>query len=245
MTSASWQPDPTGRHEHRWWDGAGWTDDVADAGVSGTDPLHPPVHPGGPAAVHRTGMSRRAWAALIAGGVALVLGVAVLVVVLADSDDDAGSSTAPGTSGECGLITPDELGAAVGVEFADGAPIEEAGNPGCLWESTASPSEGLAGPMNVELFVFPLTAEDRRAFDDLAAEDANETVALGDLAVVRCDIEADVGPGCDAHGPLFVIQGDRYLGVELGNYSWPDDLTQDEVLDALVEIGAAALARSQ
>jgi hypothetical protein len=33
-----WQPDPTGRHQHRYWDGATWTDQVADAGGQSTDP---------------------------------------------------------------------------------------------------------------------------------------------------------------------------------------------------------------
>lgn len=37
-SEAGWQPDPTGRHEHRYWDGSKWTDNVADAGVSATDP---------------------------------------------------------------------------------------------------------------------------------------------------------------------------------------------------------------
>jgi hypothetical protein len=40
---ASWQPDPTGRHEYRWWDGASWTDSVADGGVTSTDPLSGPA----------------------------------------------------------------------------------------------------------------------------------------------------------------------------------------------------------
>lgn len=35
---AGWQPDPTGQHDHRYWDGTEWTDHVADAGVAGTDP---------------------------------------------------------------------------------------------------------------------------------------------------------------------------------------------------------------
>src|SRR5204862_1995792 len=35
---ASWQPDPTGKHDHRYWDGTQWTDNVADAGVAATDP---------------------------------------------------------------------------------------------------------------------------------------------------------------------------------------------------------------
>src|SRR5438045_3227866 len=38
---ASWQPDPTGRHQYRWWDGAGWTESVADDGRTSTDPVGP------------------------------------------------------------------------------------------------------------------------------------------------------------------------------------------------------------
>lgn len=34
----SWQPDPTGRHQYRWWDGLGWTDVVADHGIESRDP---------------------------------------------------------------------------------------------------------------------------------------------------------------------------------------------------------------
>jgi len=34
---AGWYPDPTGRHEHRFWDGGGWTINVADDGVAGID----------------------------------------------------------------------------------------------------------------------------------------------------------------------------------------------------------------
>ena len=37
--SGAWHPDPTGRHEHRWWNGTTWTDQVADGGVAATDPL--------------------------------------------------------------------------------------------------------------------------------------------------------------------------------------------------------------
>lgn len=34
-----WFRDPTGRHDHRWWDGAAWTGHVADAGVASSDAL--------------------------------------------------------------------------------------------------------------------------------------------------------------------------------------------------------------
>jgi hypothetical protein len=40
-----WHPDPTARHQYRYWDGADWTDDVADGGVTSTDPIResPPL----------------------------------------------------------------------------------------------------------------------------------------------------------------------------------------------------------
>ncbi len=38
---ANWHPDPMGRHQLRYWDGAVWTDHVSDNGVTGTDPLQP------------------------------------------------------------------------------------------------------------------------------------------------------------------------------------------------------------
>lgn len=34
-----WHPDPAGRHEHRYWDGATWSDQVSDGGVVAIDPL--------------------------------------------------------------------------------------------------------------------------------------------------------------------------------------------------------------
>jgi hypothetical protein len=43
-----WQADPTGRFEHRYWDGTQWTDNVSNAGVATTDPFTPAA-PEGPA----------------------------------------------------------------------------------------------------------------------------------------------------------------------------------------------------
>jgi len=36
-----WFADPTGRHAHRYWDGARWSAFVADGGVQAQDPLDP------------------------------------------------------------------------------------------------------------------------------------------------------------------------------------------------------------
>ena len=37
-TAPGWHPDPSGRWQVRWWDGAVWTDWVATGGQVGTDP---------------------------------------------------------------------------------------------------------------------------------------------------------------------------------------------------------------
>jgi hypothetical protein len=37
--AAGWLPDPSGRHEQRFWSGTAWTDHVTDGGVPGTDPF--------------------------------------------------------------------------------------------------------------------------------------------------------------------------------------------------------------
>lgn len=36
---AGWDPDPTGRHQLRYWDGVGWTQWVSDFDVLGQDPM--------------------------------------------------------------------------------------------------------------------------------------------------------------------------------------------------------------
>lgn len=40
-STPGWQPDPTGKHDHRYWDGRQWTENVADAGVAAIDPYDP------------------------------------------------------------------------------------------------------------------------------------------------------------------------------------------------------------
>ncbi|MBO0678431.1 DUF2510 domain-containing protein [Mycolicibacterium sp. S2-37] len=37
--AGAWHPDPSGRHQSRWWDGSRWTEHVSDAGRVGVDPL--------------------------------------------------------------------------------------------------------------------------------------------------------------------------------------------------------------
>jgi hypothetical protein len=37
-SGAGWHPDPSGRHQLRYWDGGKWTDSVSDGGVQSADP---------------------------------------------------------------------------------------------------------------------------------------------------------------------------------------------------------------
>jgi uncharacterized protein YxjI len=37
--AANWYPDPGGKHEHRYWDGSKWTDNVSNGGRQAIDPL--------------------------------------------------------------------------------------------------------------------------------------------------------------------------------------------------------------
>ncbi len=47
LIGAGWYQDPTGRHEHRYFDGYAWTDTVATGGLQSIDPLGLVVRAGG------------------------------------------------------------------------------------------------------------------------------------------------------------------------------------------------------
>ena len=105
----SWQPDPSGRHEYRWWDGSRWTDDVADAGVASTEvpggpppgagptppadtAQYPQYDGGGPPPPARRGPPPALIAALAVVAVALVGGL-VFFLTRDDGDDSADDET--------------------------------------------------------------------------------------------------------------------------------------------------------
>jgi hypothetical protein len=59
---AAWYPDPTGRWEHRFWDGVAWTDHVSRDGVAATDPIgrsSVPTVADAPASGHKPGLLSR------------------------------------------------------------------------------------------------------------------------------------------------------------------------------------------
>lgn len=80
---AGWFPDPNGRYEHRYFNGRGWTADVADGGhrtvdPMGTQPTPRPAYPPAPAGPGGNGI---ATAALVCGLIAVVLAWMPFVVV--------------------------------------------------------------------------------------------------------------------------------------------------------------------
>src|SRR3954451_16657453 len=90
---AGWHADPTGRHEYRYWDGSGWTDQASDNGVPLLDPLaaHPSPEPaiGVPPAPKRKSVGA---IAAIAGAVflGLLLVAAAIGAAAAKPKNDGG-----------------------------------------------------------------------------------------------------------------------------------------------------------
>jgi uncharacterized protein len=82
---ADWYPDPSGAHQHRYWDGERWTDGVADDGVVTEDPLDPA---GAEAAWDELRDHRARWPGWVAvaavGGMVAGVVVAVALAVAVD-----------------------------------------------------------------------------------------------------------------------------------------------------------------
>ena len=82
-TAAGWFPDPSGRYEHRYWDGAAWTSHVSRGGVASVDDgtpaaIPPPVGTSRPDKVQR--QVERSGAGAGTGGGGTILTERVLVV---------------------------------------------------------------------------------------------------------------------------------------------------------------------
>ena len=109
MTMSSppgWHPDPAGRHELRWWDGSTFTDQVADGGVTSTDPGGGPVAPSAANPMLPPDLTGRRASKLPVILAAVGAFVVVLALLFLLGDDGGGS----GTGAFEGSVTEDEEG---------------------------------------------------------------------------------------------------------------------------------------
>ena len=90
---AGWYPDPTTRHELRYWDGYAWLDNVSDSGAAASDPLggKPMPPPSEAAAKAQQGpppATKSKTPLYIGGAVAAVVVIALVLLVVTRSSDD-------------------------------------------------------------------------------------------------------------------------------------------------------------
>ena len=89
LRPAGWYPDPSGKHQHRWWDGARWTEQVGDAGAAGVDPPLPPAPPVSPSPAPRR--SNNGAFVAVAVVIAVIAAVVAAFALLGGGDDGPAS----------------------------------------------------------------------------------------------------------------------------------------------------------
>jgi hypothetical protein len=183
----AWHPDPSGRHQLRWWDGTNFTDQVADGGVVGTD--HGPVAPAAvaPAAVPpapAAAAPARGRPGLLLGLVAigvLAVGAAGWYVLL--RDDSAGTGTFEGQAAPDGIGTHE---VAVGAGTALAIRVE----PGSDLDAVVAIVVGDDDAERLEDLYGDLGLVEARELDDaFSAVDGDQLDRFGDAkAVLRTDV---------------------------------------------------------
>ncbi len=125
MSNGSWQPDPHGRHQFRWWDGVQWTSMVSDGGVTHDEadvpppPVSSPPPPPVPVVqvvVEAPKSSSKRPFVFVAIGAVVVIAVAAVVISRGGNDATRDSQTAEGkkyvaamiAGGDSGQFTPTE-----------------------------------------------------------------------------------------------------------------------------------------
>lgn len=174
MTVAGWLPDPTNRHELRWWDGAQWTDRVSDKGVEGTHGYTPDLVavPAPPAK-----KSGRGWLGL---GLFLLVVVALLSYFARDDTDPTTQRTS-----DSGLYNFHETARFVEVLYeVDGSATTA--DLTLELPSGTSQQNGVGVPVTTESGKHGLTAKfPRGSFVYLSAQNG------GDTGTITCRITVD------------------------------------------------------
>ena len=162
-----------------------------------------------------------------------------------DSDDDSSDDREDGDSSEsagaCDLLTTDEVAELLGQAVEDGEQedLGEEGATTCEW-ATEELSQSVDSPITLDVELGPLTDEISGQIDEALAIEANEPLDIGDRAVLVCGLGAD-GADCTSYDSVAVAVGDQYLEVDLGNWGYPDDFSEDEGVQITVDAAQRAV----
>ena len=205
---ASWLTDPTGRHDHRYWDGTRWTDHVADAGVAATDAYDGPADavPDAPAPATPSG-----WAAA--------------TTTEATTDEAAAATTAPAATeagatedgtfsmsgwGDTAADDPDtSAGEAPPAADEESEDATEAEAPGSAWSTPTSATWGAPAATSAPTPTWGAASLDEGADEPAAGEDeASDGDGNGDgdevAPAARWGAATTVGPSTTWDQPTTV-----------------------------------------
>lgn len=189
-------------------------------------------------------------------GTAVAVAMLWATALVACSDDSGGGATpsdtaAPDESGApagswdgepCALLTTEVVSDTVGKPMTDGVPDRGEGSvPICRWESTVpSANPDIEDPFYVQLAILPLTDADATTLQQIADDlEHNKVIeGLGDSAVVQCAFSST--DGCPWRDKVYVTVGDRYLVVDVGNFSSPGDFEDGQVEQIVIALATAA-----
>lgn len=187
----------------------------------------------------------------------LLLVLALLLAVTACSDDggddseafddptaaDDDQSDAPedddGGDGACDLLGDDDVAELLDRDLA-GSEEEELSETAtqCTW-STEEPSEVVDSPITLTIERGELDDDVTAAVTTALDDEANEVLDIGDSAVLVCGLGAD-GSDCDQFDSVIVVAGDTYLEVDLSNWGYPDDYSEDEGNQIMIDAATQA-----
>lgn len=249
MDTGSWQPDPTRRHELRWWTGTQWSDQVADHGVTAYDPLHPIAPPmptapptmptapigyatpiGGAAPLPSAGTTRPQRTLLFAGGAVAIVAVAAAVTfVLTKSDDTSsvGAATTVATTVPA-TVAPAAPGNTVLPTTAAPTTAAPTTAPPPTTATIVSDLDTLLGAMPTGGDVPADWARYSEPTTDLSpASGAGNGFCGGDNAVARA-----IDHGSDAYfdGPTWDLPAGGWFGITV--YSFPTAEAASDYLEA-------------
>lgn len=255
LGAPAWHPDPTGRHQFRWFDGNTFTDQVADGGVVAVDSMHTsaavgappqpgpsdPQPPAGEPATQATQRSRRRWPLLVGAVAVLALAGAAIVVTTRDDDDGTGAFQGRAAGDELGIHAVSvPAGHALAVEVEPGDDLDavivavvdedDADRIAELYEEF-----GIAEPTSLDE-AFPEADRDAlEGFDDADKAVLRTDVGFaGDDEVLLVPVSFDVDIRVVV-GPFDDGADDYEITIEIVDLDVGDDPDGEELLEAAAD----------